>query len=105
MTTTPRPTEILGKPPHLLKLQDGRALVTYGYRHQPFGERACVSLDGGQSWDYENEIILCDDAPSWDLGYPASVELEDGTILTVYYQQERAGEKPCLMATHWRLAR
>jgi hypothetical protein len=31
------------------------------------------------------------------------VELNDGTLLTVYYQQERAGEKTCLMATRWRL--
>jgi sialidase-1 len=100
--TEPRPTEIKGTPPHLTKLQDGRILVTYGYRHVPYGERACLSADGGKSWDYDNEIVLCDDAPSGDLGYPASVELDDGTILTVYYQQERAGEKTCLMTTLWR---
>jgi hypothetical protein len=102
--TEPRPTPILGKPPHLLRLRDGRILVSYGFRHAPFGQRACVSADGGKSWDYGNEIVLRDDAPSGDLGYPASVELPDGTIVTVYYQQERAGEKTCLMATRWRLA-
>jgi len=101
--TEPQPTEILGKPPHLTRLRDGRILVTYGYRHKPYGERACISVDGGKSWDYDNEIILRDDAPSGDLGYPASVELDDGTILTVYYQQEQAGQKTCLMATLWRL--
>ena len=100
--TEPRPTEIKGTPPHLTKLRDERILVTYGYRHDPYGERACLSVDGGKSWDYDNEIVLCDDAPSGDLGYPASVELDDGTILTVYYQQERAGEKTCLMTTLWR---
>ena len=102
--TEPQPTEILGKPPHLTRLRDGRILVSYGYRHEPYGERACISVDGGKNWDYDNEIILCDDAPSEDLGYPASVQLDDGTILTVYYQQHRAGEKPCLMTTRWRLA-
>lgn len=101
--TDPRELPILGKPPHLLRLQDGRLLVSYGYRHVPYGERACLSNDGGKTWNYDNEIILRDDAPSADLGYPASVELDDGTILTVYYQQDRAGEKPCLMTTRWRL--
>lgn len=101
--TAPRQLPILGKPPHLLRLQDGRLLVSYGYRHEPYGQRACVSRDGGETWDNDNEIVLRDDAPSGDLGYPASVELGDGTILTVYYQQERAGEKTCLMATRWRL--
>ena len=100
--TEPRPTEILGKPPHLTRLDDGRILVTYGYRHKPFGERACLSADGGESWDYDNEIILRDDAPSGDLGYPASVQLDDGSILSVYYQQEKRSEKTCLMATQWR---
>lgn len=102
--TEPRELPILGKPPHLLTLRDGRVLLSYGYRHPPFGQRACLSNDGGATWDYEHEIILRDDGPSGDLGYPASVELADGSILTVYYQQERAGEKTCLMATHWRLA-
>lgn len=101
--TEPRPTAIVGKPPHLIRLQDGRILVSYGYRRAPYGERACISADEGESWNYANEIILCDDAPSSDLGYPSSAQLDDGTIVTVYYQQERAGEKPCLMATLWRL--
>lgn len=101
--TEPRELPILGKPPHLMTLRDGRCLVTYGYRHEPFGQRACLSVDGGRHWDYDNEIILRDDAPSDDLGYPSSVELPDGTIMTVYYQQEHAGEKTCLMATHWRI--
>jgi hypothetical protein len=100
--TDPRPTEIIGKPPHLTRLSDGRILLTYGYRHEPYGQRACLSEDGGATWEYEREIVLRDDAPSGDLGYPASVECDDGTILTVYYQQETAGEKTVLMTTRWR---
>ncbi|MFP3897195.1 MAG: exo-alpha-sialidase, partial [Anaerolineales bacterium] len=65
--------------------------------------RACLSADGGEHWGYDHEIILRDDAPSGDLGYPASVQLDDGTLLTVYYQQERPGEQTCLMMTRWRL--
>lgn len=100
----PRELPILGKPPHLITLRDGRILLTYGYRHPPFGQRACLSHDGGRTWDYVREIVLRDDAPSGDLGYPASVELADGSLYTVFYQQEQAGEKPCLMGMRWRLA-
>lgn len=101
--TQPAPTPIVGKPPHLVRLRNGCILVSYGYRHEPFGQRACLSGDGGNTWDYDREIVLRDDAPSGDLGYPATVELDDGVLLTVYYQQEQAGEKTCLMATRWRL--
>lgn len=100
--TEPAPTEILGKPPHLTMMKDGRILVTYGYRHEPYGERACFSNDGGATWDYANEVVLRDDAPNGDLGYPASVECDDGTILTVYYQVDQPGEKTCLMTTRWK---
>ncbi len=97
---SPRPTGIWGKPPHLLRLRDGRLLVTYGHRREPYGERACLSADGGRTWDTGNEIILTA-APGGDLGYPASLELDDGRIITVYYEKDRPGEKPCLKATTW----
>lgn len=100
--TEPRSTGILGKPPHLARLRDGRLLLTYGYRHPPYGQRACLSRDGGRTWDYEHELVLRDDAPNGDLGYPASIECEDGSILTVYYQLDRPGEKTCLMTTRWK---
>ncbi|HEX7574176.1 MAG TPA: sialidase family protein [Bacteroidota bacterium] len=78
-------TPLWGFPPHLLQLSDGRILCSYGYRRAPFGERACIS-DDGISWELGNEIVLRDDAPNGDLGYPASVELDSGRILTVFYQ-------------------
>jgi len=78
------------------------APVVYGKRWEPFGEYACVSTDNGTTWDIGREIMLAA-APNGDLGYPASVETRDGTIWTVYYQVDRAGEKPCLMGTHWRM--
>ena len=75
------------------------------------GHRACLSLDGGASWDTGNEIVLRDDAPdielpwpaTWDLGYPASVELAPGELLTVYYQIAPPDRKPSIQATRWSL--
>ena len=80
-------TELLGFPPHLLLLSDQRVVCAYGYRHPPFGQRACISEDG-ITWKIEDEIILRDDAFNKDLGYPASVELEPGKVLTIYYQPD-----------------
>ena len=100
--TTPRQTRIHGYPPHLLRLHNGWLLSTYGKRWAPFGEYACVSRDNGETWDVENEIMLSS-ALDGDLGYPASAQLDDGTIWTVYYEADVPGEKPCLKATHWRL--
>lgn len=78
-------TPMWGHPAHVLTLSDGRLVCSYGYRRPPFGVRACVSEDGGQTWDIEGETILRDDSGSRDVGYPSTAELPDGTLLTVYY--------------------
>ena len=98
-------TPIWGYPPHLLRLHSNAILVSYGHRRPPYGQRACLSHDGGRTWDIDNEIVLRDDAPTptADLGYASSVELEPDEFLTVYYQPETPGEKPCIQATRWSL--
>ena len=65
-----------GTPGHLLVLKDGRLLCTYNRRVKPFGIRACVSEDGGRTWIMEEEIIIRDDFPNGDLGYPTTIEYE-----------------------------
>ena len=85
-----------GSPPHLLQHSSGAVLCTYGYRKGHYGQRAMISRDGGQSWEYD--LILRDDGPGRDLGYPSNVELADGSVFTVYYQQERVGRlASCLL--------
>lgn len=55
---------------------------------------AAISEDG-VTWKKENEIIIRNDAPKQDLGYPVSIELEPGKILSVYYQRNvPRGSKP-----------
>lgn len=95
-------TPLAGLPPHLLRLRNGKIVSVYGRRFDAFGEYACVSDDEGRTWDAAHEIKLAGHFDG-DLGYPASAELPDGSILTVYYQAEKKGEPPCLMATKWRL--
>jgi sialidase-1 len=100
--TTYHKTPIWGYPPHLVRLKNGWLLAVYGVRRPPFGERACISRDGGKTWDIENEITLSL-APSSDLGYPASVQLDDGSIYTIYYEVREKGQRPYIMGTHWKL--
>lgn len=70
-------------PPDLKLLADGRVLLTRGYRREPFGVRAYLSEDEGATWP--TEIVLRDDGPDRDVGYPSTVQFDDGRLLTVYY--------------------
>ncbi len=79
-----QPSGIHGAPPHFLRLQDGDVLLVYGRREKPYGIRAKLSKDDGVSWG--EEIILEDNVSNADIGYPASVQLKNGNILTVWYQ-------------------
>ncbi len=81
----PTNLDMWGFPANLLVLKDGRVLCAYGYRRPPYGVRACLSYDKGETWDLKNEIIIRSDGFHRDLGYPSSVELKDNQILTAYY--------------------
>jgi hypothetical protein len=66
-------------------LPNGKVLVTYGHRAYPFGVRAIVSHDGGDTFDVDNEFILSDTAYCWDCGYPSTVCFDNGEIVTTSY--------------------
>ena len=81
-------------PAHLTQLQDTSILLTYGVRLRGMlGVYACISRDGGQTWDDPqvlfNTAAHQSDSSSkgTDGGYPSSVQLADGSILTAYYCQ------------------
>lgn len=91
-----------GSPPHLIRHSSGALVAVYGRREVPYGQRAAISHDGGARWRYD--YILRDDGLDADLGYPASVELADGSLLTVYYQKiGRATGRCSLLWSRWRL--
>ena len=95
----PEPTDIFGYPGHLLVLRDGRLLCTYGRRTAPFGIRACLSEDGGRTWRTDQEIVIRDDLPNGDLGYPTTIEYEPGRLFVCYYGQEPDGVT-CVQGTY-----
>ena len=61
----------------------GGVLLTRGYRREPFGVRAYLSEGEGATWP--TEIVLRDDGLDRDVGYPTTVQFDDGRLLTVYY--------------------
>jgi sialidase-1 len=98
----PELTGIWGQPGSLILLSNGDILCTYGYRKSPYGVRACVSKNHGKTWDMDNEIIVRDDNPIWDCGYPFTIELPKNKLFTVYYMTDMEGTR-YVAGTHWNL--
>lgn len=92
---------VWGLPSHLLRLNDGRLLMTYGHRRDPLGNQARVSADGGRTWS--DPIILSADGDSGDLGYPSTVELGNGELLTVWYEKLAGSSRAVLRQARWQL--
>ena len=100
----PERLDLWGYPADLLLLSTGQVLASYGYRQFPTGVRFCLANSGLQ-WDIEQEGILRSDGDDGgELGYPSSVELPNGDILTVYYFTDRGGGFPYIAGSRYRFA-
>ncbi len=70
---------------HLLRLADGRILLTYGKRLDGHsGVLAKFSRDEGRTWSAPVRLMH---SASRDCGYPSSVQRADGRIVTAHYSQ------------------
>ncbi len=90
-----------GNPPALVRVA-GEAeglCLTYGYRDAPFGIRARLSHDGGETWGEER--VLRADGGNRDLGYPRTVQRSDGRFVTVYYFNDAPDGERYIAATIW----
>jgi sialidase-1 len=74
-----------GHPLHALRLPDQRVLLTYGYRHAPFGIRARILNAECTDFATAAEIVLRADGGGYDLGYPWAVQLDKKRVLVAYY--------------------
>jgi sialidase-1 len=97
--SVPRSIGVWGLPSHLLRLRDDRLLMTYGYRREPFGNQARISADHGRSWS--PPLVVSDDGQGGDLGYPSTVELADGTLLSVWYERMAGNPRAVLRQVRW----
>ena len=90
----------VGNPPAMIKLQDGRICLTYGYRAEPFSMCAKISGDGGKTWG--PELVLRNDGVTKDMGYPRTVQRPDGKVVTIYYFSDgKDGPERFIDATIW----
>ena len=98
----PRSIGVWGLPSHLLKLRDGHLLMTYGHRRAPFGNQARLSADHGKTWG--EPVIVSGDGIGGDLGYPSTVELADGTLLSVWHEKIMDSDRAVLRQARWKLS-
>jgi len=76
-------------PAHVLRLADERLLLVYGMRcPQHHGVAARMSEDEGNTW---SRPTMLTQYPDRDGGYPASVQVPDGNIVTAFY----CASQPC----------
>ncbi len=68
-------------PPHLLRLKDQRLVLTCGNRRDGSIE-ARLSSDDGKFWSDPRSLFTT--GPG-DIGYPSTVQLLDGKLVTVFY--------------------
>jgi hypothetical protein len=82
-------------PADLCALRDGRLLLTFGRRRRPLGCGALTSDDGGATWDRDREVLLAGDGIGNDVGYPSTVQLDDGSLVTaLYFARGSAASEP-----------
>lgn len=71
---------------HITRLADGRLLLSYGVRVPGrMGVCAKFSSDEGKTWGQEIRLAS---SFSHDCGYPSSVQLPNGQIVTAYYSKD-----------------
>ncbi len=95
----PHSIGVWGLPSHLLRLRDNRLLMTYGHRRAPFGNQARLSEDHGRTWS--EPLTISGDGAGSDLGYPSTVELKDGSFLTVWYERLKGSPRAVLRQARW----
>lgn len=99
--SVPHPIGVWGLPSHLLKLTDGRLMMSYGHRRFPFGNQVRLSSDNGQSWG--DPLIISGDGAGGDLGYPSTVQVADDTFVTLWYEKMSTSPLAQLRQARWRL--
>ena len=90
-------TGLDGVSPNLITLSNNDLLCTFCRRINNPSIRASFSKDSGLTWG--NEIILAQNAGGWDVGYPSTVQLPDGSFITAYYwytKEDRIRQIECI---------
>ncbi|MFH0963943.1 MAG: sialidase family protein [Planctomycetota bacterium] len=90
---------------YLTILADGRVLATHSNYHLPYGVNAVLSEDGGRTWDLDHPILLALSADLY-VGWPVTLQLPDGSLITSYASTSYVKEPPdttTCEVVRWRL--
>lgn len=102
--TWSKPVQLIGDldgaPAHLYLHSSGVLISAYGRRIEPYGIRLMFSKDYGRTWDTNH--ILFENPIKRDGGYPATVELADGSLLTVFYTYPENENVAVICQQKWR---
>lgn len=82
-----------GHPLHALRLPDNRVLLSYGYRHKPYGIRVRILNAECTDFATAQEFVLRNDGATTDLGYPWAVMLDNHRVLVTYYFNVAGGNQ------------
>ena len=103
--TWSKPKQIIadtdGAPSHLFMHSSGVLISAFSHRQKPYGIWAILSRDEGKTWS--KEIVIADGFDTDDLGYPSTIELDNGDLLTVYYNRESDYVPAVIMQQKWAL--
>lgn len=99
--SAPHSIGVWGLPSFLLRLRDGRLMMSYGHRRKPYGNQVRLSEDQGKTWS--KPLLISGDGIGGDLGYPSTVELSNGTFVTVWYEKMKGSPMAVLRQAHWKL--
>jgi hypothetical protein len=84
--------------PRVLRLRDGRLLMTYAQRSlvYPIGLRAMLSYDDGTTWDFEHDQNVIEGRTPWGAaqggGFGNTLELADGRLVSCYSYRAADGQ-------------
>ncbi len=91
-----------GAPAHLLLHSSGTLISVYGNRLIGTPSiNAMFSTDNGGTW--ETDHILYEAAFGGDMGYPSTIELSDGSLLTVFYAYSKKNGPAVIWQQRWEL--
>lgn len=83
--TEPELLNFHAEPATSFKMDDGRALIAYGYREAPYGIRLRICDSELNNLETAEEIVVRDDAGRIDTGYPWITQIGERRFLLAYY--------------------
>lgn len=98
-----KPVQIIsddsGAPAHLFYHSSGVLISTFSHRSKPYGIWAIFSEDYGETWS--DECVIFEGKDSDDLGYPSTIELDNGDLITAFYARDNDFVPAVIMQQKW----